>query len=119
MTVRATPPSVYCEDFALVPRGAHEGKPRVAFTRPVNLLSAASGNGAQAPAQAAAHVLVLNLDGQLYIRDLTASASSQWTGTTVVAANLPHGDPVPPGQIAYDVVATHCAPAATRTPSRP
>src|SRR5258706_5299567 len=119
MTVRATPPSVYCEDFALVPRGAHKGKPRVAFTRPVNLLSAASGNGAQAPAQAAAHVLVLNLDGQLYIRDLTGSASLQWNGTTVVEANLRHGDRVRLGKIEYEVVATRCAPAATGKPSPP
>jgi hypothetical protein len=119
MTVRATPPSVYCEDFALVPRGAHEGKSRVAFTRPVNLLSAASGNGAQAPAQAAAHVLVLNLDGQLYIRDLTGSASLQWNGTTVVEANLNHGDRVRLGKIEYEVFATRCAPVANGKPPPP
>src|SRR5947208_738383 len=112
MTVRATPPSVYCEDFALIPRGANEGKPRVAFTRPVNLLSAASTGGTQVSAQSAAHVLVLNLDGQLYIRDLTGSASLQWNGKTVVEANLHHADRVRLGKIEYEVFATRLSPAA-------
>src|SRR4051794_10471179 len=96
MSERATPPSVYCEDFALVPRAGHEGKPRVAFSRPVNLLSDAStANGTQAGSPlAAAHVLVLNLDGQLYIRDLTGTASLQWNGKTVVEAKLKHADRV-------------------------
>src|SRR4051794_21953367 len=109
MSQRATPPSVYCEDFALVPRAGHEGKPRVAFSRPVNLLSAAStAIGTQASSQqaAAAHVLVLNLDGQLYIRDLTGTASLQWNGKTVVEAKLKHADHVRLGKIEYEVFAT-------------
>ncbi|MDB5323388.1 MAG: hypothetical protein JWN40_5019 [Phycisphaerales bacterium] len=113
MSTKAAPPSVYYEDFSLRPRAGFEGKPPVAFSRPVNLLSAASASdGAQAPAQtASAHVLVLNLDGQLYIRDLTGSASLQWNGTTVVEASLHHGDRVRLGKIEYDVFATRLAPA--------
>jgi hypothetical protein len=110
MSTKAAPPSVYYEDFSLRPRAGFEGKPPVAFSRPVNLLSAASASdGAQAPASA--HVLVLNLDGQLYIRDLTGSASLQWNGKTVVEASLRHGDRVRLGKIEYDVFATRLAPA--------
>lgn len=111
MSSRSTPPSVFYEDFALVPRGASEGKPKVAFSRPVNLLSAASspGGGHASPATSAAHVLVLNLDGQLYIRDLTGTASLQWNGQPVVEAKLRHGDQVRLGKIEYEVFATRIA----------
>jgi predicted component of type VI protein secretion system len=77
----------------------------------VNLLSAATTpNGGQAsPVTASAHVLVLNLDGQLYIRDLTGSASLQWNGKPVVEAKLRHGDQVRLGKIEYEVFATRIA----------
>ena len=115
MSSQAAPPSVYYEDFALVPRGASAGKPKVSFSRPVNLLSAASApsSGQASPSTAAAHVLVLNLDGQLYIRDLTGTASLQWNGKPVVDAKLRHGDQVQLGKIEYEVFATRIAAGAT------
>jgi hypothetical protein len=109
---KATPPLIFCEDFALVPRGGHEGKPNITFGRPVNLLSAASGEGATTPGKPAAHVLVLNLDGQLYIRDLGGTASLHWNGNPTTQASLRHGDKVRLGKIEYDVNATRfTAPA--------
>src|SRR6478735_7415696 len=117
MSSRPTPPSVFYEDFALVPRGASAGKPKVSFSRPVNLLSAAStpSGGQASPATSAAHVLVLNLDGQLYIRDLTGTASLQWNGKPVVEAKLTHGDQVRLGKIEYEVFATRLAAGANNS----
>jgi hypothetical protein len=117
MSSRPTPPSVFYEDFALVPRGASAGKPKVSFSRPVNLLSAAStpSGGQASPATSAAHVLVLNLDGQLYIRDLTGTASLQCNGKSVVEAKLTHGDQVRLGKIEYEVFATRLAAGANNS----
>jgi len=113
---KATPPSIFCEDFALIPRGPHAGKPHVTFGRPVNLLSAASGEGAAATGKPAAHVLVLNLDGQLYIRDLGGTASLQLNGNPTTQANLRHGDKVRLGKIEYEVNATRFVAARSETP---
>jgi hypothetical protein len=75
----------------------------------VNLLSAPSVERAATPGKAAAQVLVLNLDGQLYIRDLAGTASLQWNGNPTAQANLRHGDKVRLGKIEYDVRATRFA----------
>jgi hypothetical protein len=119
MMAKVAPPSIVCEDFALIPRGANEGKPKVVFSRPVNLLSAASANGAASAGQSAAHVLVLNLDGQLYVRDLTGSASLQWKGQPTAQAKLENHDKIRLGKIEYEVFATRFATAGNSTPAAP
>src|SRR4051812_20078658 len=101
MSVRPAAPTLYCEDFALVPSGEYEGKPPIAFGRPVNLLSAAGAGDAHG----SSYALVLNLDGRLYVRDLGGNSGLRHRGGGVRGAGLRHDERVRLGPTEYGVSA--------------
>lgn len=114
MSSRVTPPSVFCPDLTFVPRGPHEGKRPVPLNRPVNVISTPVPNAGGPPGAPPlmSRVVVLNIDAQLYIRDLYGRANLRWNGEPVAEARLRHGDRVQLGKIEYGVVATRCDPSA-------
>jgi hypothetical protein len=112
MSSRATPPSVYCQDFTFVPRGPHEGKRPVPLNRPVNVISTPVPGAGTNGTPAMSRVVVLNTDGQLYLRDIYGRANLHLNGEPVTEARLRHGDRIQLGKIEYEVVATQCGEAA-------
>jgi hypothetical protein len=114
MSSRVTPPSVFCPDLTFVPRGPHEGKRPVPLNRPVNVISTPVPNvgGPHGATPLMSRVVVLNIDAQLYIRDLYGRANLRWNGEPVAEARLRHGDKVQLGKIEYGVVATKCDPSS-------
>jgi hypothetical protein len=117
MSVRPAVPSLFCEDFALVPSGEHEGKPAIAFGRPVNLLSAAGVGGGDS--HITSYALVLNLDGRLYVRDLSGNSELRHNGREVLEAELRHDDRVRLGPTEYRVSATRFAEDTGAQTGRP
>jgi hypothetical protein len=79
------------------------------------LLKFGGANGSPASsATPPSRVLVLNLDGHLYIRDLTGGAELRWNDQSVTEAGLRHGDRVGLGKVEYEVLATRCATPVPR-----
>jgi len=103
-------PHIAWNDFALLVPGAtaDKAKSRLPLNKPVNLLTGAGGGGKSvngAPASKA-HVVILNANRQLYIRDLTGTAGLQVRNELVDGAELAHGDNVRLGKMQYEVFAT-------------
>lgn len=118
MSSRATPPSVFCPDLTFVPQPPHEAKRPVPLNRPVNVISTPVP-GAVTPDGAAtmSRVVVLNIDGQLYIRDLYGRANLHYNGQPATEARLRDGDRVRLGKIEYAVVAAGCTASASPPPA--
>jgi len=118
MNSRETPPSVFCPDLRFVPQAPHEAKPPVPLNRPVNVISTpVPGSLTPDGAPTMSRVVVLNIDGQLYIRDLYGRANLHYNGEPATEARLRDGDRVRLGKIEYAVAAAGCAASATLSPA--
>jgi hypothetical protein len=95
-------PKVACSDFALIATRANGSKVRLPFAKPVNFLAAASEQGGVKPKP---HVVILNSDNELYIRDLTGRANLRVNGWESPGSRLVHGDRIALGKVEYEVSA--------------
>lgn len=101
---------------ALVPLGAHTGKPPIPLKRPVLLVG--SRNIAHLHLMSSkvskAHALIINSDGKIYIRDLASRTHVYVNNKQVREADLQHGDQLRIGSFVFRVV----IPQSWRTPPR-
>jgi len=96
------PPTVACKDFALIVLRSDGSRIRLPFAKPANFLSAAGTTGEE---RSQPHVVILNCDNQLYIRDLTGRAHLRVNGSENTGSVIFHGDRVQLGKADYEVYA--------------
>lgn len=88
---------------ALVPLGAHTGKPPIPLKRPVMVVGSRSNAHLHLLSSkvSKAHALIINSDGKIYIRDLASRTHIYVNKKQVREADLNHGDQIQIGSFLF------------------
>src|SRR6185437_2801576 len=106
MPVRPSTETPATSTPALVPQGAHVGKPTMPMGRAFTMIGARHRAHLHLLSRSVskAHAVIINDNGNLYIRDTASREHVYVNGDAVLEADLKHGDLIKIGSFTFQLV---------------